>query len=147
MTKSSPHKHVAVLAFSFGSHALSLLTLVRKLAKAAPNVHFSFLNTQKSNHSLFSTAKPDEILPNIKAYDVADGVPAGHVLSPNPIEAVELFIKYCPKFYIYIYIYCPVLSNICRGIQVQETSHIWLLFFLNKHPVWLDSHPINKKNT
>ncbi|KAL4614976.1 hypothetical protein ACB092_07G091600 [Castanea dentata] len=105
MTKSSPHKHVAVLAFSFGSHALSLLTLVGKLAKAAPNVHFSFLNTQKSNHSLFSTAKPDEILPNIKAYDVADGIPAGHVLSPNPIEAVELFIKVSPQ-------------NFKRGLEV-----------------------------
>uniref|UniRef100_A0A7N2MXF0 Glycosyltransferase n=1 Tax=Quercus lobata TaxID=97700 RepID=A0A7N2MXF0_QUELO len=105
MTKSSPHKHVAVLAFSFGSHALSLLTLVRKLAKAAPNVHFSFLNTQKSNHSIFSTAKPGEILPNIKAYDVADGVPAGHVLSPNPTEAVELFIKVSPQ-------------NFKRGLEV-----------------------------
>nr|POE94154.1 kaempferol 3-o-beta-d-galactosyltransferase [Quercus suber] len=63
------------------------------------------LNTQKSNHSIFSTAKPDEILPNIKAYNVADGVPAGHVLSPNPIEAVELFIKVSPQ-------------NFKRGLEV-----------------------------
>ncbi|KAK7856092.1 anthocyanidin 3-o-glucosyltransferase 2 [Quercus suber] len=99
VTKSSPHKHVAVLPFPFGSHALSLLTLVRRLAKAAPNVHFSFINTQKCNHSLFSAAKPDETLPNIKPYDVADGVPVGHVLSPNPIEAVEFFIKVSPQNY------------------------------------------------
>ncbi|KAK9988917.1 hypothetical protein SO802_029156 [Lithocarpus litseifolius] len=99
VTKSSPQKHVAVLPFPFGSHALSLLTLVRRLAKAAPNVHFSLLNTQKCNHSLFSAAKPDETLPNIKPYDVADGVPAGHVLSPNPIEVVEFFIKVSPQNY------------------------------------------------
>jgi len=109
-TKSSPKKHVAVLAFPFGSHPLSLLALVRKLAQDAPNVEFSFLNTPKSNHSLFSTAKPDEILPNIKAYDVADGVPKGHVLSPNPIEGVELFIKVSPE-------------NFRRGLEMAEAEN------------------------
>nr|XP_023925665.1 flavonoid 3-O-glucosyltransferase-like [Quercus suber]POE94149.1 udp-glycosyltransferase 78d2 [Quercus suber] len=109
-TKSSPKKHVAVLAFPFGSHPLSLLALVRKLAQDAPNVEFSFLNTPKSNHSLFSTAKPNEILPNIKAYDVADGVPKGHVLSPNPIEGVELFIKVSPE-------------NFRRGLEMAEAEN------------------------
>nr|POE94151.1 anthocyanidin 3-o-glucosyltransferase 2 [Quercus suber] len=37
------------------------------------------------------------ISPNIKTYDVVDGVPEGHVLSSNPIEAVELFIKASPE--------------------------------------------------
>ncbi|XP_023900745.1 anthocyanidin 3-O-glucosyltransferase 7 [Quercus suber] len=108
--ETSPHKHVAVLAFPFGSHPLSLLTLARKLANVAPSVHFSFLNTQKSNHSLFSTAKPDMMIsPNIKAYDVADGVPEGHVLSQNPIEAVELFIKASPE-------------NFKRGLEVAVSE-------------------------
>ncbi|KAK4538864.1 hypothetical protein RGQ29_032304 [Quercus rubra] len=110
MMETSPHKHVAVLAFPFGSHPLSLLTLARKLANVAPGVHFSFLNTQKSNHSLFSTAKPDMMIsPNIKAYDVADGVPEGHVLSSNPIEAVELFIKASPE-------------NFKRGLEVTVSE-------------------------
>ncbi|KAJ6757739.1 UDP-GLYCOSYLTRANSFERASE 78D1-RELATED [Salix koriyanagi] len=30
---------------------------------------------------------------NIKAYDVSDGVPEGHVLSGNPLERIELFMN------------------------------------------------------
>uniref|UniRef100_A0A6N2M0R9 Uncharacterized protein n=1 Tax=Salix viminalis TaxID=40686 RepID=A0A6N2M0R9_SALVM len=37
--------HVAVLAFPFGSHALSLLDLVVNLARVAQETRFSFLNT------------------------------------------------------------------------------------------------------
>ncbi|KAJ6716938.1 GLYCOSYLTRANSFERASE [Salix koriyanagi] len=88
--------HVAVLAFPFGSHALSLLDLVVKLARAAQETRFSFLNTEKSNSSIFLAARatlPD----NIKAYNVADGVPLNHVFSGNPIERVELFIKETPE--------------------------------------------------
>ncbi|KAJ6346182.1 hypothetical protein OIU78_008752 [Salix suchowensis] len=88
--------HVAVLAFPFGSHALSLLDLVVKLARAAQETRFSFLNTEKSNSSIFLAARatlPD----SIKAYNVADGVPLNHVFSGNPIERVELFIKETPE--------------------------------------------------
>ncbi|KAJ6409918.1 hypothetical protein OIU84_009415 [Salix udensis] len=88
--------HVAVLAFPFGSHARSLLDLVVKLARAAQETRFSFLNTEKSNSSIFLAARttlPD----NIKAYNVADGVPLNHVFSGNPIERVELFIKETPE--------------------------------------------------
>ena len=105
VTESSPQKHVAVLAFSSSSHPLILMNLVRKLAQAAPNVQFSFLNTAKSNLSLFSTTAKPDVPHNIKAYDVADGVPAGHVLSRNPLEAVNFFLKASPE-------------NFKRGIDV-----------------------------
>ncbi|KAJ6671523.1 GLYCOSYLTRANSFERASE [Salix viminalis] len=88
--------HVAVLAFPFGSHALSLLDLVVNLARVAQETRFSFLNTEKSNSSIFLAARttlPD----SIKAYNVADGVPLNHVFSGNPIERVELFIKETPE--------------------------------------------------
>ncbi|KAJ6409915.1 hypothetical protein OIU84_009412 [Salix udensis] len=87
--------HVAVLAFPFGSHPLSLLDLMLKLARVAQETRFSFLNTEKSNSSIFSAARaslPD----NIKAYNVADGVPLNHVFSGDPIERVELFVKEAP---------------------------------------------------
>uniref|UniRef100_A0A2N9EMH4 Glycosyltransferase n=1 Tax=Fagus sylvatica TaxID=28930 RepID=A0A2N9EMH4_FAGSY len=108
--ESSPEKHVAVLAFPFGSHPLSLWNLVCKLAQASPTVHFSFLNTGKSNSSLFTTAKAD-VPHNTKAYDVTDGMPEGHVLSRNPLEAVDLFLKVSPE-------------NFKRGIDVavEETG-------------------------
>ncbi|KAK4594718.1 hypothetical protein RGQ29_018428 [Quercus rubra] len=98
MTQITPdHAHVAVLAFPFGCHPWPLLNLACKLAWATPHVRFSFFNTSKSNQRLFSTSQVD--LPdNLKAYDVADGVPNGHVFTPgNPIEELELFIKAAPE--------------------------------------------------
>ena len=98
MTRSSTdHAHVAVLAFPFGCHPWPLLNLTCKLALAIPHVRFSFFNTSKSNQRLFSTSQVD--LPdNLKAYDVAAGVPNGHVFTPgNPIEELELFIKAAPE--------------------------------------------------
>ncbi|KAJ6409917.1 hypothetical protein OIU84_009414 [Salix udensis] len=88
--------HVAVLAFPFGSHPLSLLDLMLKLARVAQETRFSFLTTEKSNSSIFLAARtslPD----NIKAYNVADGVPLNHVFSGDPIERVELFVKEAPE--------------------------------------------------
>ncbi|KAJ6409916.1 hypothetical protein OIU84_009413 [Salix udensis] len=87
--------HVAVLAFPFSSHALSLGHLMLKLATAAQETRFSFLTTEKSI-SMFLAARtslPD----NIKAYNVADGVPLNHVFSGDPIERLELFIKEAPE--------------------------------------------------
>ncbi|KAF5448420.1 hypothetical protein F2P56_028956 [Juglans regia] len=113
LTEKPPQKHVAVLPFPFGSHPVPLLNLVRKLAHAAPDVRFSFINTAKSNHSLFSAAKADVTFPpNIKAYDLDDGIPVGHVLSENPLEAVELFLNDSPA------------DNVKRGIEaaVAETG-------------------------
>ncbi|KAB1224440.1 Anthocyanidin 3-O-glucosyltransferase 2 [Morella rubra] len=97
MTQSSQDQHVAVLAFPLGCHPWPLLNLACKLACAAPNVRFSFFNTPKSNSKLFSTsqAEPPQ---NLKAYDVADGVPEGHVFTPgNPVEELELFLNAAPE--------------------------------------------------
>ncbi|KAJ6716398.1 GLYCOSYLTRANSFERASE [Salix koriyanagi] len=88
--------HVAVFAFPFGCHALALINLVQKLARAAQETQFSFLNTEKSNNSIFS-ASIASLPDNIKTYNVADGVPQSHVFSGDPIERVELFIKETPK--------------------------------------------------
>ncbi|RVW35326.1 Anthocyanidin 3-O-glucosyltransferase 2 [Vitis vinifera] len=80
-------KHIGVLAFPFTSHPPTLLGLVRRLASAAPDAKFSFFSTANSNSFLFSAQSPGGVLGNLKSYDVADGVPVGHVLSGNPAEA------------------------------------------------------------
>ncbi|MBA0619758.1 hypothetical protein Godav_005565 [Gossypium davidsonii] len=88
-------EHVAILAFPFGSHDLTILRLACRLARAAPNVQFSFLTTAKSNDSIFSTFKLD-VPNNIRAYNVEDGVPANDVFSGNPVERLDLFLKATP---------------------------------------------------
>ncbi|KAL3535342.1 hypothetical protein ACH5RR_003803 [Cinchona calisaya] len=98
---TSSQRHVAVLAFPFASHAGLLLGLIKRLAKAAPNVSFSFFSTAKSNSSLFSSTKRDddngENSNNIKAYDVPDGVPDGYVFGGRPTEDIDLFLKVAPE--------------------------------------------------
>ncbi|PQM41696.1 flavonoid 3-O-glucosyltransferase [Prunus yedoensis var. nudiflora] len=96
MTGNPKHQthHVAVLAFPFTSHPGSLLDLVLKLAPAAPHVLFSFFTTSKANTSLFS--KPSSSFHNMKAHDIADGLPEGFVPSVNPEEAIGLFLKVAP---------------------------------------------------
>nr|WNH14551.1 UFGT3a [Betula platyphylla] len=96
-TKSSEEKHVAFLAFPFASHALVGLSLLRKLANAAPGVHFSFLNTAKSTESLLSKSRADDVPQNIKFYQVSDGVPDGHVLTGKPTEPENFFLKATPN--------------------------------------------------
>ncbi|XP_041009483.1 anthocyanidin 3-O-glucosyltransferase UFGT-like [Juglans microcarpa x Juglans regia] len=94
---SGKNQHVAVLAFPFGCHPWLLLNLASRLASAAPDVRFSFLNTAKSNQNLSATSGAH--LPhNLKSYDVADGVPEEHVLTPgNPLEELELFLEATPE--------------------------------------------------
>ncbi|XP_057466625.1 anthocyanidin 3-O-galactosyltransferase F3GT1-like [Actinidia eriantha] len=89
ITNSSSDHHVAVLAFPFSTHAGLLLGLVRRLAAAVPNTTFSFYSTAKSNESLFSVPKPE----NIKPYSVWDGVPEGYVFSGNIEDHVNLFLE------------------------------------------------------
>ncbi|XP_052183089.1 anthocyanidin 3-O-galactosyltransferase F3GT1-like [Diospyros lotus] len=89
MADSSPHLHVAVLAFPFSSHPGSLLRIVCRLAAAAPDVTFSFYTTEESNKSLFSVPAP----PNLKAFHLSDGVPEGYVFSGKPQEAISLFLE------------------------------------------------------
>ncbi|KAL6292682.1 hypothetical protein ACE6H2_000824 [Prunus campanulata] len=86
--------HVAVLAFPFGSHAGPLLSLVLRLAAAAPQVAFSFLTTSKANAALFS--KSPLSLHNVKAYNVPDGLPEDFVPSGNPEVAIGFFLKAAP---------------------------------------------------
>ncbi|KAL5562702.1 hypothetical protein UlMin_032449 [Ulmus minor] len=91
--------HVGVFPFPFASHPISMLSLARRLAHAAPNVQFSFFNTSNSNNSLFGFASKSKakLEHNIISYDVEDGVPLGHVLSGNPREPTELFLKAAPE--------------------------------------------------
>ncbi|XP_061359992.1 kaempferol 3-O-beta-D-galactosyltransferase-like isoform X2 [Gastrolobium bilobum] len=108
MSNSSENKHVAIIAFPFGSHLMPLLNLVLKLARAAPNCSFSFIGTGKSNAILF----PKPYIPNnIKAYSVSDGIPDGHVLGSRPTEKLNLFLKTGPE-------------NLHKGIElaVAETK-------------------------
>ncbi|XP_057515029.1 anthocyanidin 3-O-galactosyltransferase F3GT1-like [Actinidia eriantha] len=93
ITNSSSNRHVAVLAFPFSTHAGLLLGLVRRLAAAVPNTTFSFYSTAKSNESLFSVPKPE----NIKPYSVWDGVPEGYVFSGNIEDNVNLFLEAAEK--------------------------------------------------
>ncbi|XP_022762393.1 anthocyanidin 3-O-glucosyltransferase 7-like [Durio zibethinus] len=94
-TQNLKEQHVAVLAFPFGSHDLTILSLTCRLACAAPNVQFSFLSTAKSNDSMFSTFKLD-VPNNIRAYNMEDGVPMNHVFSGNPVERLDLFLMAAP---------------------------------------------------
>ncbi|KAI3841022.1 hypothetical protein MKX03_018253 [Papaver bracteatum] len=78
-------EHVIVMAFPYGTHAMPLFNLVRRLAIQAPSLTFSFFttSTSKSNQSVFGTSS-DNIPSNIKSYDVDDGVPkyfTGHHMS------------------------------------------------------------------
>ncbi|KAF8400374.1 hypothetical protein HHK36_013672 [Tetracentron sinense] len=94
LKRSSTGSHVVVFAFPFGTHAVPLLTLSRKLALSAPEVTFSFFNTAKSNNSVNGTKT--EAVANLKVYDVADGVPEDYVLTGRPLEDIELFMKATP---------------------------------------------------
>ncbi|XP_051127239.1 flavonol 3-O-glucosyltransferase F3GT2-like [Andrographis paniculata] len=83
--------HVVVFAFPFGSHAAALLDLARRMAAAAPGVRFSFFSTAATNR------KVADLPSNLKVYDVDDGVPDGHVLTGNPLEAIGMFIDATPE--------------------------------------------------
>ncbi|KAK6926145.1 hypothetical protein RJ641_007864 [Dillenia turbinata] len=91
---SSKGPHVAVLAFPFSTHAAPLLSIVRRLAVAAPHVIFSFLSTSQSNNFIFSSTTTSN---NLKAYDVWDGVPEGYVFKGKPQEDIELFMRAAPE--------------------------------------------------
>lgn len=92
-------KHVAVLAFPFGTHAQPLLRLVRRIAAASPAVMFSFFSSEKSNLASFLGERrgDGDACPNLVAYDVWDGAPKGYVPSGrNPVEPVEIFLRVVP---------------------------------------------------
>ncbi|KAL3532863.1 hypothetical protein ACH5RR_006384 [Cinchona calisaya] len=96
----STSSHIAVFAFPFGTHTAPLLDLVQRLAASAPDVKFSFFSTSESNSLIFSGSKADD-LGNIKAYNVSDGIPDGHIFGGNQhLEAVGLFIKATPDNFV-----------------------------------------------
>ncbi|XP_047179841.1 anthocyanidin 3-O-glucosyltransferase 7-like [Vigna umbellata] len=105
-SNSMENKHIAVIAFPFGSHLMPLLNLVLKLAHAAPHCIFSFIGTHTSNAILFP--KPN-IPNNIKPYSISDGIPEGHVLSNDPTQKIDLFLKTGPQ-------------NLHKGIQLVEAE-------------------------
>ncbi|ESW26786.1 hypothetical protein PHAVU_003G148300 [Phaseolus vulgaris] len=91
-------RHVAVLAFPYGTHAAPLLNLVRRAAAEAPDVTFSFLSTKASNASVFAGLN-EEQLHNIRPYDIEDGLPDDFVPSGNPQDPVAYFVKAMPANY------------------------------------------------
>ncbi|RDY12537.1 Flavonoid 3-O-glucosyltransferase, partial [Mucuna pruriens] len=91
-------RHVAVLAFPYGTHAAPLLNLVRRTAAEAPEVAFSFFSTKRSNASVFAGLNEEQLL-NIKPYDVEDGLPEDYVPSGNPQDPIGYFIKALPGNY------------------------------------------------
>ncbi|KAA3457313.1 anthocyanidin 3-O-glucosyltransferase 2-like [Gossypium australe] len=88
--------HVAVLAFPHGTHAAPLLAIIDRLASASPKTLFSFFGTAQSNNSIFFST-PQLTPPNVKAYNVDDGVPEGYVFVGKPQEDIELFMKAAPQ--------------------------------------------------
>ncbi|KAK6235924.1 UDP-glucuronosyl/UDP-glucosyltransferase - like 10 [Theobroma cacao] len=86
-------KHIAVLAFPFGTHAAPLLSIIRQLSAAVPGTMFSFLSTEQANSSTFPK---DGKLDNVRPFNVWDGLPEGYSFKGNPHEPVEYFIKALP---------------------------------------------------
>ncbi|XXG51655.1 hypothetical protein AAC387_Pa03g0178 [Persea americana] len=87
--------HVAVVPFPFTSHPFALLFLARKLAEWAPDAAFSFFCTAKTNGSLSSWPT----LPNLRIYDVADGLPEGPVSKERVDDELEFFLRATPGIY------------------------------------------------
>lgn len=88
-------KHIAVLTFPFTSHVPPLISLIRKLSLAAPEVKFSFLSTAQVNASYFSN---EAVFDKIKPFNVDSGLPEGYVHKGEgpPKEEVEFFLKATP---------------------------------------------------
>lgn len=103
--KSIREKHVAVFAFPFTSHPRLLLTLVQRLAVAAPMVVFSFFCTKKFNQLLFVDRSWNNILP----YDVSDGMQ----LEDNVSEVMSLEER-VNKFLV------VAEEELRRGVRVAE---------------------------
>ncbi|XP_021725801.1 anthocyanidin 3-O-glucosyltransferase 7-like [Chenopodium quinoa] len=93
---SNDQLHVAVFAFPFATHATPLFNITKRLASFAPTIIFSFFSTNESNNKTFLGCKDEILLPNIKAYDVWDGMPKGYVFNGNPQEPIELFMVSAP---------------------------------------------------
>lgn len=92
-TKSS-RKHIAVLAFPFGTHAAPLLSFVRRISEAASDAKFSFFSTAQSNAVLLANRGEVE---RVKFLDVDSGLPNGYVFNKSdPNAPVVYFLKATP---------------------------------------------------
>ncbi|XP_042486495.1 anthocyanidin 3-O-glucosyltransferase 7-like [Macadamia integrifolia] len=95
MAEETKKPQIVVLAFPFGTHADPLLSLTYRLALADPELSFSFLCTAQSNHSIFRS-NPNPPLPNLKPYNVDDGIPNGYEFKGNPLELIGFFLRAAP---------------------------------------------------
>lgn len=86
-------KHVAVLAFPFTSHAATLLSLIRRISEAVPDVAFFFFSTSQSNDYLFSKSEEHG---KIRPYSVSNGLPEGYVFNGDWHEPKNYFVKALP---------------------------------------------------
>lgn len=89
MTNSSKDRHVAVLPFPFSTHAAPILSIIRHLASAGPDVTFSFFSTPQSIQTLFPSENREN---NIRPHAISDGVPEGFVFSGKHHEDINLFL-------------------------------------------------------
>ncbi|XP_058113794.1 anthocyanidin 3-O-glucosyltransferase 7-like [Magnolia sinica] len=119
--------HVAIFAFPFGGHAAPLLSLSRQLATNAADASFSFFCTPKSNGFLSSIATASGPLPNLKFYDVSDG------LLGNLPEEVELFMKATPGNF----------ANALEGV-VKEMGEVTCL--LTDSFLWFAGHMAEERD-
>ncbi|KAF5796304.1 putative UDP-glucuronosyl/UDP-glucosyltransferase, UDP-glycosyltransferase family [Helianthus annuus] len=129
-------KHVAVFAFPFASHPALMLTLVRRLASAAPKVVFSFFSTEASNKALFSELS----CYNIKPYDVSDGK-KDHVSIRNPEEGISFFLTVAEDEFTRgvrvaemdtgLRVSCLVVDAFvgCSGDMAEEMNIPWVAFW------------------
>uniref|UniRef100_A0A7N0V9V6 Uncharacterized protein n=1 Tax=Kalanchoe fedtschenkoi TaxID=63787 RepID=A0A7N0V9V6_KALFE len=84
-------KHIAVLPFPFASHSLSIFTLARMIAAAAPDICISYISTARSIASV-SKATDFDSISSIKPYTIRDGLPEGYK-PRHPTEAIPLFLN------------------------------------------------------
>ncbi|KAK7302591.1 hypothetical protein RJT34_13483 [Clitoria ternatea] len=82
-------KHVAIFVFPGGSHPFSVFNLVLKLAHQAPNLEFSFINTEQSNEPFLSEP---HVPRNIRFYNIGDGVPKGHFFLQSASKNLKMGI-------------------------------------------------------
>ncbi|XP_028775372.1 flavonoid 3-O-glucosyltransferase-like [Neltuma alba] len=97
MKAASEIRHVAVLAFPFGTHSIPLLDVIQRIASDSPEVIFSFFCTAPNIANIGASIFLK--FPNIKPYNVHDGLPAGYVPSGHPLEPLHLFLRAMPENY------------------------------------------------
>ncbi|KAI3956459.1 hypothetical protein MKX01_016872 [Papaver californicum] len=102
MAEKTPNHHVVVMAFQYGTHAITLFNLVRRLAVQAPALTFSFFSTVKANQSVFGSKSTSyNNLPNntnffLKSMAEIFGNRIGSVYGHESSDNIKCFIKGVP---------------------------------------------------